>query len=463
MTRDAATLRAESEAAVLKLVAWAHTARNIVPEAALRRAARVIGDDLAAIIAARNEPEVAAFQANILERGHPPEATVYRGGQPRTDRLGAAVANATAGCWLELDEGYRLTPCHAGLYILPALMAEAEASGSSVDDVLRALVVAYEMVTRVALSWTVREMVMHSHARYAAIGAAAGVALLRRVDQTQLLAAFTAAATLITAGPRVHAVQGALVRNAWAGAGAANGMMSVEWARCGMGGVPSSFYDVYTVLLGSEAHPEVMAAGLGEEWAIFDGYTKTHACCQHTHSAVEAVLDLRSGLQVSDWNDAVESIVVEAHPLAKPLCNYDPPTTLAAKFSLPHVVAAALIEGDAGVPSFSVASLTAADVSALRRKVKVVSYEPLPAAPDDRPARVTVRLKNGKEYSTTCLSAVGGPDKPLADPEVMEKIRRLSHDTYPRLGALIESMAALEPTRMSQSWRGLVAELCSPA
>ena len=76
MTRDAATLRAESEAAVLKLVAWAHTAWNIVPEAALRRAARVIGDDLAAIIAARNEPEVAAFQANILERGHPPEATV---------------------------------------------------------------------------------------------------------------------------------------------------------------------------------------------------------------------------------------------------------------------------------------------------------------------------------------------------------------------------------------------------
>ena len=51
---------------------------------------------------------------------------MFRGGRPRTDRISAAVANGLAGDWIELDEGFREVPCHAGVYVLPALLAEAE-------------------------------------------------------------------------------------------------------------------------------------------------------------------------------------------------------------------------------------------------------------------------------------------------------------------------------------------------
>ena len=37
-----------------------------------------------------------------------------------------AREQAVAADWLELDEGYRAVPCHAGLYVVPALLAEAE-------------------------------------------------------------------------------------------------------------------------------------------------------------------------------------------------------------------------------------------------------------------------------------------------------------------------------------------------
>lgn len=109
------------------MLAWAATTdASALPDEVLQRGVRVLADDLGAIVGARDEPEVAAFHRRTLARADRREATVFRGGRPMTDRLSAAVANAVAADWLELDEGYRITPCHAGLYVIPALLATAE-------------------------------------------------------------------------------------------------------------------------------------------------------------------------------------------------------------------------------------------------------------------------------------------------------------------------------------------------
>ena len=161
---------------------------------------------------------------------------------------------------------------------------------------LRALVVAYEVVTRVARAWETAAFVMQSHGRYAAVGAAAAVALARGADADLLRAAITGAVTLITAAPRDHLVSGALVRNVWPAVGAWAGTMSVEWAECGIGGVDGGFYDVYSTVHGGAAHPARLTEGLGKQWGILDGYLKIYACCQHLHSTVEALLDVRPAL-----------------------------------------------------------------------------------------------------------------------------------------------------------------------
>ena len=195
-----------------------------------------MADDLAAIVGARDEPEVAAFHARALGRARLAEATVFRGGRRRTDRLSAAVANAVAADWLELDEGYRMAPCHAGLYVLPALLAEAEASNLPFREMLRALVLGYEIATRVARAWTPRAMNMQSHGRYSAVGAAAGVALARGADARLLVAALGTAVTLTGPSPRNHLAEGILARNVWPAAGAWSGSMAVDWAECGIAG-----------------------------------------------------------------------------------------------------------------------------------------------------------------------------------------------------------------------------------
>ena len=456
--------RTAAASGIARLMDWAHGVRFAdIPAPAVARMARIIADDLAAAVAARDETEVVAFHRRTLAQVDTPEATVFRGGRQRTGRKAAAVANGMAFDWLELDEGYRKASCHGGLCTLPALLAEAEADNVPLPEVLRAAVVAYEMVTRVARAWTPADTAHHPHARYAALGAAAATALVRKVDRAVLGRAFTGAATLINAGPMNHAVEGALVRNVWTGACAWSGMMSVEWAQCGIGGLDTSAYDVYSELLHGTCMPDQLTADLGHSWAVLDGYTKIHACCQYTHSAVEATLALRSRLRSEAPGAAVEAIRVQTHPLAMSLANYRPPTTLAAKFSLPHVVAAVLEQGEAGVEAFTAASIADAAVCGLRNKVTIEAYGRELPPPNDRPARVTATLADGRSYSEECLSAPGGPDQPIADAIVWAKIERLSATVYPRLAETLRQVGRQEPARMAQGWADVVADLCAPA
>ena len=460
MSADEAKVREAVALGVRELADWAAgVTQNDIPPAILGRAARVLADDMAAIVGARDEPEVARFHERTLARAALPEATVFRGGTRRCDRIGAAVANAVAADWLELDEGYRPTPCHGGLYVLPALMAEAEAIDLPFGEMLRALVLGYEMVTRIARTWTPQAMTMQSHGRYAAVGAAAGVALARGKTGAEIAEAIGAAATLIGPSPRNHLAAGILVRNVWPAAGAWSGMMAVDWAECGIVGVPGAFHDVYGTVLGGRAHPERLAAGLGQSWALQDGYTKIYACCQHLHSAVEAAIGLRDQVLAHGTLDNIASIAVETHALALPLINPAPHTTLAAKFSMSHAMAAVLVTGSGGAEAFAATTLALPAIASLRPHVSVTRWAPELPPPNDRPARVTVALRDGRTLAAECLSAQGGPDRPLPPETALLKLAALAGPAYPRMPQVFGELTALGSPRMAQGWKQIVAEM----
>lgn len=453
-------LRHETAGAVRHLVTWAASVEAAdIPTQVLSQGARILAEDLCAIIAARDEPEVARFHQLVLSRTGRAEATIFRGGRHITDRLSAAVANAVAADWLELDEGYRKTSCHAGTYVIPTLLAEAEADNRSVRDLLRALVLGYEVVTRIARGWVALDLAMHPHARYASIGAAAAAALIRRMNSEHVLAAVTAASTLICAGPRDHAVMGALVRNVWPAVGAWSGLMCADWAACGIGGIAESPYDVFTTLLRGTARPDQLTAELGESWAVLDGFTKLHACCQHTHSAVEAAQALREDLLARGALTSVALVQVETHAAAMPLKNYRPATTLAAKFSVPHIVAATLVTGHAGVEAFTQHALADVEIAQMRGRVEMRPFEPQLSPPHDRPARVTAILADGGTLTRECLSARGGPDRPFPESVLWDKIAALAQPAYPNFRAVFEDIVGLDARCLIQNWPQTVAAL----
>ena len=419
----------------LAAVEWAD-----IPASARSRGAMVLADNLAATFSAVAEPEVAAMRASTLQHGEAGSVSVFAAGRPRSSQRDAATLNALAMGWNELDEGYRKAVCHGGLYVLPALMACAEATGASAQDVLRALILGYETVARVARAWRFPDLKLHPHAVLMPVGAAAGLGFLLRLPADQLVSAVAGATALGMAGPFNQAVQGSLVRNAWAAHGANAGWLAIQHARVGIGGLASTPFDVYVTGLGC-ATTDLSAFADDGDWAVESGYQKINACCQYAHSAIEAVQALIGRDASIQGGAAVTAIRVEAHPLALKLDNRAPATTLGAKFSLPHAVAAAVVHGDGGVQSFDAASLDDPRVAELRGLIDIVPFaEPRPA-PHDRPATVAITTRAGT-VTETVWSARGGPDRPFNEDEVWAKVATLCAPVAPRAADVLQRLAA---------------------
>jgi 2-methylcitrate dehydratase PrpD len=151
-------------------------------------------------------------------------------------------------------------------------------------------------------------------------------------------------------------------------------------------------------------------------------------------------------------------VLVETHQLAIPLSDPAPVTALGGKFSVPHVVAAVLASGSTDAGVFDGARLADPTVAALRQRVVIAPFEPEWPAPHDRPARVSVRLADGYRLSATCLSAVGGPDRPLAPADVLAKAALLTAGTRPAFAALSQRLAD-GTVSLDQRWAGVLAGL----
>lgn len=452
-------MRAATGARTRELLAWAADVEaDAIPKAVLGRAALVLADNIAATVGAQGEPEVQAAQAHVAKRTTAPEATVFNRAALRVDRYSAAIANGLAATWCELDEGYRLAPAHAGAYILPALLAEAEATGVSTMDVLRALTLGYEIVGRCARAFPFASMTVHPHAAFGTLGAAAGVGLLRRADGQELLATVSAGATMVFAGPYNHALDGALVRNLWTGISAWNGLRAADLAPLGLSGTAESAYDVFVGCFGTSANPDALSSEIGREWAIASGYHKLFACCQYAHSAVEASLKLTKRLaSAARTPDDIAEIVVDTHPRGLTLVQTDPPTVLSAKFSMPHAMAAVAAFGTAGQGAFGRGTLDDPTMARLRQAVRLQPYAPIEPWPKDRPGRVTWRLTNGEVWTETVENARGGVDQPFSTGELLEKIDELTRDVFPAMPGILRRLIADPSALAATAWRDVVA------
>lgn len=457
---DSQSIRAACAQHTRALFAWAAQAVALpLPEPVRRRAAIILADDIGAILAASEEPEVARARLGFERDGRAvTEATVFARGARRVDRATAACANGMAVTWCELDEGFRNASCHAGAYTLPALLAEAEAQALSVEQVLRVCALAYEVVTRFALAYPFKGFHVHPHAAFAPMGAAAAVALVRGYDASLLRDAVTGAASMSFAGPFDTAVEGSLIRNAWTAAGAWIGMQTADWARAGIAGGIDTPHDVFVRNFGTQVDPEALSRGLGDTWSVCGGYHKVFACCNYAHAAVEASLELRQRLQAGRVEDIVE-ILVEAGGGGVALANAQPATVLAAKFSMPHAVAAAAIMGTGGAAAFTRETLNDAAIAGLRQRVTLSPHPEAGPPPHDRPGRVTWTLRDGSRMIASVSSPRGSADQPFDEATLLAKLADNADGIFPAASAWLSRIIAGDPSALARSWRDTVADM----
>jgi hypothetical protein len=96
----------------------------------------------------------------------------------------------------------------------------------------------------------------------------------------------------------------------------------------------------------------------------------------------------------------------------------------------------------------------------LKDKVRIEPFTPALLPPNDRPARVTVRLRDGRSFSRECLSAQGGPDRPLGADTVFAKVDSLAGPVYPAMKRVLRALHEMGGVELGRGWSAIVAQMC---
>ena len=349
----------------------------------------------------------------------------------RATARAAALINGTAAHTVEVDDIYRDGIYHPGAPTIAAAMALAEAREKDGLSFLKAVVVGYEISTRIgAAMGRAHYKHWHNTGTIGCFGAAAAAAELLHLNQNQFSHALATVATFAAALQQAFRMD-SMSKPLHAGRAAEAGVTAALAAQQGVTGSLDCI-EGFGKAMGDGPDWEKAFATLGSDFHVTKMTFKNHACCGHTFAAIDGALELKSkmGFGIND----VRSVKVGTYRAGLEVAHYEEPRTPAeGRFSLKYVVATALTHGSVRLAAFEPRRLENPQTRALMKKMTVELDPQLDATfPAQRAARVRIELTNGKSEEHLQPTRKGDPDLPLSDQELNDKFLELAS---PVLGA----------------------------
>jgi 2-methylcitrate dehydratase PrpD len=170
---------------------------------------------------------------------------------------------------------------------------------------------------------------------------------------------------------------------------------------------------------------EAITDGLGTIFRGVEVSFKPYPCGRPTHAILDAALDLyrQLDLATADAGSGIAEVVVTTNPrtyrdqLSPEAGKRRPSQVVEAQFSIPFLVAAALVRGKVGIGE--VARVADPQVLALSEHIQGAIHEDAPA----NWARLEVRRVDGRAASLETTGPSGSPEKPLSDAQLQAKFR----------------------------------------
>jgi 2-methylcitrate dehydratase PrpD len=360
-------------------------------------------------------------------------------GTPATTRA-AALINGTASHTVEVDDIFREAIYHPGAPTIAAALAVAQARGASGEAFLRAVIVGYEISTRIgAAMGRAHYKNWHNTGTIGCFGAAAAVAELLGLDRKRFAHAL-ATVTTFTAGLQQAFRMDSMSKPLHAGRAAEAGITAAFAAAEGVTGS-------LDVLEGEAGFGRAMSSGpdwaqavatLGKEFHITRMTFKNHACCGHTFAPIDGALALQAQMGIAAAD--IEKIHIGTYKAALEVAGYETPATPAeGRFSVKYTVATALTHGSVRLAAFEPDRLNHPATRALMKKIDLSVDAELDAAfPGQRAARIAIETRDGRRGEYLQPTRKGDPEAPLTDAELEHKYLELA---IPVIGA--ESASAL--------------------
>jgi 2-methylcitrate dehydratase PrpD len=408
-----------------------------IPRDAVEKAKRTALDCLGAALAGVAEPVSQAITGYVTKLGRPPQASVFGSGL-KVSVSEAALANGAIGHALDYDDcGVKIG--HPSVLVLPAVLGLGEHLGASGKDIIAAYILGLEVEGKLALhaDFKLMQSRLNHQSWYGSIGAAAACAKLLRLDVAKTRMALGIAANFACG---LSANHGSMAAAAGAGNACRNGVVAALQAEERFTANPdiievkNGFYD--TLVGPGHYDPERMAKSLGDPFYIESPGIglKKYPSCYHTHRALDGVFQLLAEHRFGD-EDIAEVDVGTSERAMRVLAFSEPETPYQAKYSMPYCIAAAVVDHQVTLDTFTAHKMEDRRIVEARKKVHL-SFPNLPIWPglaDVGPDTefvgnpVTIRTNEGRSYSARVDIPRGDPALPLTDDELLAKYRDCGH------------------------------------
>jgi 2-methylcitrate dehydratase PrpD len=392
-------------------------------------------DTFAAILSGVNEDVVRRVISYASGTGEGNASII--GHSARASLTGAALINGTMGHACDYDDSSWTMWGHPTAPVLPAVLAVAENRNLSGMEFLTGLAVGLEIEKTLGLGCQPEHYLRgyHPTGSLGVFGAAAGAAKLLGLRSEHVLMALGLSASR-AAGLRVNS--GTMTKPLHVGFAARDGVEAALLAELGVTASPAAidgacgFFDVC-----APDHKEIewITDHLGHPFEVIDpGLSpKLYPSCSETHSAIDAILQMRAeGLRPSD----VRRIRCGVTPAARSNLVYDNPTTpLQAKFSQTYCVAAPLVRGALGLAEFDPETVMDATIRDLMSRVEVEIHPDLSGSDSvafSSPAIVEVDTADGRTLRKLVREMRGHPKNPLAPSDIEAKFIECGDRVLPK-------------------------------
>ncbi len=206
------------------------------------------------------------------------------------------------------------------------------------------------------------------------------------------------------------------------GTAARDAVFCVQLAREGWTGItdallaPGGYFDLFT---GGIRDPNILIKDMGIHY-YSDGTFKPYPCCRMNHAGIDCALAIINKYKIMP--DEIAEIILYASPgalhdiIGQPfrILNF---THASAGFSLQYVVASALLRKSSRPEHFTEQAIRDPQVSALIKKMTMAEL----SQGNMESARITVKMKDGREFDEFTEIASGDPRNPISKNQLMDK------------------------------------------
>lgn len=330
---------------------------------------------------------------------------------------GAAYAGAATIDAFDAHDGHRLTKGHAGVALLPALLAMADA-GHVRDGraFLATLVMGYEIAIRAGIALHSTAADYHTSGAWNALGCAAIAARCLGLSTERTLEALGIAEYHGPRSQMMRCIDHPTMVKDGSGWGALAGTAAAFLAADGFTGAPAVLLD----------EPAALWRDLGRTWRIGEQYFKPWPVCRWAQPAVEAVMALAAEHRIAP--ETIEAVEIETFEAGVRLGTAPPVSTEQAQYALGFPVAAALVHGRIGPDEIGERGLHDLAIAAMLARIRLREAPEFTSRfPAERYARASIVLKDGRQFVTGPVTAHGDPEEPMGDEELSGKFRGLTH------------------------------------